>query len=55
MRIENVPIHQLNCEHEKYMKLKEKKFDILYGFEIIAIKCVNCHKTLELRIKRITS
>ncbi len=48
-------VNQANCRHEKQMTYMQRKFDILNGFEIIATKCYNCHKILELEIKSYTS
>lgn len=46
-------INQTNCAHWKSRKYIERTFDILNGFEIIAVKCLSCDKTLELRIKKL--
>ena len=43
---------QANCRHEQYRKYSQRSFDILNGFEIFATKCYNCHKTLELKIRK---
>ena len=48
-------VTQVNCKHEKQLKYTERIFDILNGFEIITIKCSNCHKTLKLTVKRMNS
>ena len=48
-----VTINQRNCDHEKHRKYLDRTFDILNGFEIMASKCGNCHKIIELRIRRI--
>lgn len=48
-----VSVNQHNCKHERHRKDTERNFDILNGFEIIASKCSNCHKTLELTIKKL--
>jgi len=46
-------VTEVNCRHEKQLKYTERIFDILNGFEIVAIRCCNCHKTVELAIKKI--
>lgn len=46
-------VNEVNCEHEKQLKYTERIFDILNGFEIVALRCYKCHKTLELTIKKI--
>jgi formate-dependent nitrite reductase cytochrome c552 subunit len=46
-------VTQVNCKHERHRKYTERNFDILNGFEIIASKCSNCHKTLELTINKL--
>jgi len=48
-----VSVNQHNCKHERHRKYTERNFDMLNGFEIIASKCSNCHKTLELTIKKL--
>ena len=50
-----VSINQCNCRHEKHRKYMQRSFDIFNEFEIIAIRCCNCHKTLELTIRKLTS
>jgi len=47
-----VSINQSNCKHWKNRKYTEKNFDILNGFELVAKRCCNCHKTLELTIRK---
>jgi hypothetical protein len=46
-------LNQHLCTHEKERKYTERTFDILNGFEIIALRCYNCHKVVELTIKKI--
>lgn len=48
-----VSVNQNNCNHERHRKYAERRFDIINGFEIIAVKRCNCHKTLELTIKKL--
>jgi len=48
-----VSINQSNCKHWKNRKYTERSFDILNGFELVAKKCCNCHKVLELKIIKI--
>lgn len=50
-----VSVNQHNCKHEKHRKYKQRSFDMLEGYEIIAIKCCNCHKILELTIRRLNA
>ena len=45
-------INQVNCKHQTHRKYEQRSFDILNGFEIVAVKCLNCGKTLELRIRK---
>jgi len=49
-----VSINQSNCKHWKSRKYTERSFDILNGFELVAKKCCNCHKVLELKIRKIS-
>jgi hypothetical protein len=46
-------VTQANCKHEKQLTYTERIFDILNGFEIIALRCSNCHKVVEMTIKKI--
>jgi hypothetical protein len=48
-----VSVNQHNCKHEKQLKYTERIFDILNEFEIVAVRCYNCHKVLELTIRKI--
>jgi len=48
-----VSVNQHNCKHEKHRKYTDRNFDIINGFEIIAVKCCNCHKTLKLTINKL--
>lgn len=50
-----VSINQCNCDHGKHREYTQRSFDILKGFELIAIKCCNCDKTLELTIRKLAS
>jgi hypothetical protein len=49
----SVCIEQANCKHDAQRKYEQRSFDILNGFEIIAVKCCSCDKTLELKIKKL--
>lgn len=53
---EEIPtsIRQKYCEHWKSRKYQERCFDIINGFELVAERCCNCHKILELRITSIS-
>lgn len=48
-----LPTNQIGCKHSKCRKYVQRSFDILNGFELEAEKCCDCHKILELTIKRI--
>jgi hypothetical protein len=48
-------VTQVNCKHEKQLEYTERIFDILNGFEIVAVRCYNCHKIIELTIRKLTS
>ena len=43
---------QLNCNHQKQELYKQKRFDILNGFEFTLTRCLNCHKIVELEAKK---
>jgi len=47
-------IDQINCDHWKHRKYTERNFDVLNGFELVAKRCLNCHKILELKIRSIS-
>lgn len=42
-------MQQHNCRHEN--TYKAKTFDILNGFEIVAVRCLDCHKVVALTVK----
>jgi hypothetical protein len=46
-------INQSGCRHWKHRRYIERSFDILNGFELIASRCCNCYKVLELKIRKI--
>lgn len=46
-----VSTSQKNCNHGSHKKYTERTFDILNGFELIAERCYNCHKIIELEIR----
>jgi hypothetical protein len=50
-----VSISQKNCNHWEHKKYTERNFDILNGFELVANRCLNCHKILELKIRSISN
>ncbi len=45
-------VSQLFCDHNKQPRYSTNQFDILNGFEVVATKCSNCHKTLSLEVKK---
>jgi hypothetical protein len=46
-----ISIDQKNCNHWEHRKYTERNFDVLYGFEVLIVRCCNCHKTLQMTIK----
>jgi hypothetical protein len=46
-------VSQLCCNHAKQRRYSLTNFDILNGFEVVATKCSNCHKTLALEVKKL--
>lgn len=46
-------VNQSNCRHWKHRKYTERSFDIFNGFELVASRCSNCYKVLELKIRKI--
>jgi hypothetical protein len=43
---------QLKCNHTKQELYKQKRFDILNGFELTFTRCLNCHKIVGLEAKK---
>lgn len=43
---------QLNCVHQKQELYSQRRFDILNGFEFNFIRCLSCHKIVELEAKK---
>jgi hypothetical protein len=39
------------CTHEGYGTYTSRTFDVLNGFEMIAIRCLNCYKPVELTVR----
>ena len=42
-----------NCSHEIDQLYTERCFDILNGFELVFIRCMNCHKIVGLEAKKL--
>jgi hypothetical protein len=40
------------CVHEKQKVYNQRQFDILNGYELNFIRCLNCHKIVELNVKK---
>ncbi len=40
------------CVHEKQKVYSQRQFDVLNGFELNFIRCLNCHKIVELNAKK---
>jgi hypothetical protein len=45
-------MRQLNCNHEKQERYRQRQFDILNGFEFYLTRCLNCHKIVELEARK---
>ena len=45
-------VRQATCDHSSHRSYDQRRFDILYGFELNLTRCINCHKTLELKVKK---
>ena len=41
------------CDHYQQRNYKQKRLDILNGFELVLNRCINCHKILSLEARRI--
>ncbi len=46
-------IGQVTCDHALHRSYTQKDFDILNGFELVLTRCINCHKTLKLEVKKL--
>jgi len=40
------------CNHDQHKIYKERRFDILNGFELVYTRCINCHKVISLETKK---
>ena len=47
-------VSQLNCSHQKQELYKQRRFDILNGFEFNLTRCLNCHKIVGLEAKKLS-
>jgi hypothetical protein len=43
---------QPKCKHIKQELYKQKRFDILNGFELTFTRCLNCHKIVGLEARK---
>ncbi len=43
---------QANCDHASHRQYKQRRFDVLNGFELNLTRCINCHKTLVIEVKK---
>jgi hypothetical protein len=48
-----VTVKQARCVHGKERWYVQRRFDILNGFEIVLTRCINCHKTMEIEVKKL--
>jgi hypothetical protein len=48
-----ISISQVICEHEKQRHYTQSRFDVLNGFELVITRCINCHKILALKVKKL--
>jgi hypothetical protein len=49
---EFVIVRQATCDHALHRSYGQRRFDILNGFELNLTRCINCHKTLKLEVKK---
>jgi hypothetical protein len=47
-----VYFRQVTCEHGKQEFYTQRNFDILKGFELVYTRCLNCHKIMNLEVKK---
>jgi hypothetical protein len=43
---------QATCDHAKHQWYVQRRFDMLNGFEFVVTRCINCHTTVALEIKK---
>jgi hypothetical protein len=48
-----VSVAQAMCDHAKQKWYTQRRFDLLNGFEIVQTRCINCHKTLAMEVKKL--
>ena len=48
-------MRELNCNHKKQEIYTQRNFDILNGFELHLTRCLNCHKIIILKAKKLSS
>jgi hypothetical protein len=48
-----ISVCQASCDHAMHRSYMQRRFDILNGFELVLTRCINCHKTLQLEIKKL--
>ncbi len=48
-----ISISQVTCDHAKQRHYTQTRFDILNGFEIVVTRCINCHKILAFKAKKL--
>jgi hypothetical protein len=46
-------IRKRKCNHFEQRHYTQKRLDILNGFELVLTRCINCHKVLNLKARRI--
>ena len=47
-----VYFRQVTCEHGKQEFYTQRNFDILKGFELVYTRFLNCHKIMNLEVKK---
>lgn len=50
---ELIQIRKQTCNHFEQRRYTQKRLDILNGFELVLTRCINCHKVLNLKARRI--
>lgn len=44
---------QAICDHAKHRWYVQRRFDMLYGYELVVTRCISCHKTVALEVKKL--
>jgi hypothetical protein len=46
-------VTQTTCDHAEHRNYTQRQFDMLNGYEMTLTRCLNCHKTLKMDVKKL--